>query len=392
MSESLPGANDFEEIRPYTDDEVRGILEILLEDPSFIQVVQYVFPSWSRDQLFGLLKEISTIKEFQKNLMYAAIHAIADKTIAGLSNSGFEGLVKKEPYLFISNHRDIILDSAILNVMLFEAGLDTCEVAIGSNLLKSPWLTHLVKLNKNFIVHRDIPTKQLFAYSLRLSTYIRNSITNTRSSVWIAQKEGRTKDGNDVTQAGLLKMLFLSGKGDLIGDFKMLNIVPMALSYEYEPCDDLKAREIVIKSQTGTYKKAADEDLKSMLAGITAPKGRFHMAMGTTLNEKLEKLDTSASKNELMKELAGMINREIHTLYKLWPTNYIAFDLLNKDERHADKYDRSEKDTFIAHIEKTAAKVDQPGALVKETLLNMYANPVRNKLKLDSDTGLTVKH
>lgn len=386
MSESLPGEKDFEEIRPYTDQEVGDILNILLDDSEFIHAAQYVFPEWNRNQLYESLKGIKTVKEFQKFLMYPAVHRITDSTFSGLSRSGFDGLVKKKPYLFISNHRDIILDSAILNVMLFEAGLDTCEVAIGSNLLIKPWLTHLVKLNKNFIVHRDIPPKKLYAYSLRLSTYIRNAITNKNSSVWIAQKEGRTKDGNDVTQAGLLKMLSLSKKEDIINDFKQLNIVPMALSYEYEPCDDLKARELVVKAQTGTYKKAPNEDAKSMLAGITANKGRFHIAMGSSLDEKLESLGTSGSRNDLMKELADLINREIHSLYKLWPTNYMAFDLLNGDEAHSDKYNGSEKEVFIDHIEKTVAKVDQDAALVKQTLLNMYANPVKNKLRLGAGT------
>lgn len=385
MSESLPGANDFEEIRPYTDEEVSDVLKILLEDPHFVQAVQYVFPQWDEKRVVEALKGIETIKSFQKTLMYPAVHAIADKTFSGLSNSGFENLTKNEPNLFISNHRDIILDSAVLNVMLFEAGLDTCEVAIGSNLLVEEWLTHLVKLNKNFIVHRDIPTKRLYAYSLRLSNYIRSAILVKKSSVWIAQKEGRTKDGNDMTQAGLLKMLSISGKDNLISDFKALGIIPMAISYEYEPCDTLKAREIVIKNSTGTYKKAPDEDLKSMLTGITDYKGRFHIAMGSCLSEKLERMDTSVSKNDLMKEIAALVNEEIYALYKLWPTNYIAFDLLNDREQFKDKYTHTEKQAFIDHLEKAVAKDDQPKEEMKMTLLNIYANPVQNKLKLSPE-------
>lgn len=382
MSESLPGANDFEEIRPYTDEEVSGILKILLDDPAFIQAVQYVFPAWSENQVLENLKGMDNIKDLQKSLMYPAVHTIADKTFSGLSNSGFHTLTKKKPYLFISNHRDIILDSAILNIMLFEEGFDTCEVAIGSNLLLKEWLTHLVKLNKNFIVHRDVPTKKLYAYSLRLSNYIRNAILNKKTSVWIAQKEGRTKDGNDLTQAGLLKMLSISGSGDFIKDFSALNIIPMAISYEYEPCDDLKARELVIKNITGGYKKAADEDLKSMLAGITGYKGRLHIAMGTSLNEKLKKLNTAVSKNDLMKEFAGLINEEIYALYKLWPTNYIAFDILNGSDTYSDRYNITEKKAFLDHIQRTTERSDQSKEAVEETLLNIYANPVKNKLKL----------
>lgn len=379
MPDSLPKTNDFEEIRPYHDSEVIAVLKNLLEDPIFHKVIHYVFPKWDKKEIWQLLKDVETVKEFQKRLMYPAVHAIAEKTITQLSNSGFDTLSKNESYLYISNHRDIILDSAIFNVMLFEAGMDTCEVAIGSNLLIQPWLVDLVKLNKNFIVHREIPSKKLYEYSLRLSNYIRNAVTVKSSSVWIAQKEGRTKDGNDITQAGLLKMLSISGKGNIIDDFKRLNFVPMAISYEYEPCDHLKAREIAIRTETGNYKKQAGEDLQSMIDGITSFKGRFHMSLGTTLKEKLETLNLGTTKNDLMKELATLINKEIYALYRLWPTNYIAFDLLNNSGLYEDQYTKEDKQKFLEHVEATIVKTGQKHSVAKEILLNMYANPVKNK-------------
>lgn len=379
MPDSLLKTNDFEEIRPYHDSEVKGVLKRLLEDPIFQKTILYVFPKWDKKDILQLLKDVETVKEFQKRLMYAAVHAVAAKTITQLSNSGFDTLNKNESYLYISNHRDIILDSAIFNVMLFEAGMDTCEVAIGSNLLIQPWLVDLVKLNKNFIVHREVPSKQLYEYSLRLSNYIRNAITVRNSSVWIAQKEGRTKDGNDITQAGLLKMLSISGKGNIIEDFRNLNFVPMAISYEYEPCDHLKAREIAIRNETGSYKKQSGEDLQSMIDGITAFKGRVHISLGTTLNDKLENLTSGTNKNDLMKELASLVNKEIYALYRLWPTNYIAFDLLNNSNLYEDQYTKEDKQKFLDHIEVTIVKTGQSHDFAKEILLNMYANPVKNK-------------
>lgn len=379
MPDSLLKTNDFEEIRPYHDSEVKGVLKGLLEDPIFQKAIQYVFPKWDKKDIWQLLKDVETVKEFQKRLMYAAVHAVAEKTITQLSNSGFDTLSKNESYLYISNHRDIILDSAIFNVMLFEAGMDTCEVAIGSNLLIQPWLVDLVKLNKNFIVHREIPSKKLYEYSLRLSNYIRNAITVNNSSVWIAQKEGRTKDGNDITQAGLLKMLSISGKGNIVDDFKSLNFVPMAISYEYEPCDHLKAREIAIRNETGNYKKQSGEDLQSMIDGITSYKGRFHISLGTTMSDKLDNLTSGTNKNDLMKELASLVNKEIYALYRLWPTNYLAFDMLNKDCLYEDQYTKEDKHKFLDHLEATIVKTGQPHDVAKEILLNMYANPVKNK-------------
>lgn len=380
MPYNLQKTSDFEEIRPYYDHEVKGVLESLLNDPVFLKVVAYVFPKWTTEEINVLLHNVETVKDFQKKLMYPAIHAIADKTIKRLSNSGFDQLSKSESYLFISNHRDIILDSAIFNVMLFEAGMDTCEVAIGNNLLVQPWLTDLVKLNKNFIVHREIPAKKLYEFSLRLSNYIRNAIQVKNSSVWIAQKEGRTKDGNDITQAGLLKMLSISSDSELTDGFKALNIIPMAVSYEYEPCDFLKTRELVIKKETGNYKKEAGEDLKSMLDGITAYKGRFHIALGTSLKDKLEVLKKGTNKNDFMKELASLINQEIYALYRLWPTNYIAFDLVNNSSLFIDEYSQEEKESFLSHIENTIEKTGQPYQKAREILLNIYANPVKNKM------------
>lgn len=381
MPESLQKKSEFDEIRPYYDAEVSEIVHKLIPDPAFQKFIQYLFPTWDSNAVQKLLADISSIKEFQKLLMYPAAKAVAERTTSGITISGFDKLEKHKSYLFISNHRDIILDSAFLNLLLFQQKLDTCEVAIGSNLLVQPWIKDLVRLNKNFIVHRDVPSKKLYEYSLRLSNYIRRAISDKGASVWIAQKEGRTKDGNDRTQAGLLKMLSISGQTDLINNLKTLNITPLAISYEYEPCDYLKAREVYLKSTTGNYQKTQDDDLKSMFTGLTAFKGRVHFAMGNDLTVKMEAVSHFNNKNDTIKAIADIIDQEIYSQYHLWPSNYIAYDLLHLSDNYKEKYSQQEKDAFLQHIEQALQKVEEPVAAMKEILLKMYATPVENKNK-----------
>lgn len=381
MPESLQKNSEFDEIRPYYDEEVKEVVQNLLLNPSFQKVVQYIFPDWESGKVETLLADVASIKRFQKQLMYPVAERILNSTTSGLTYSGFEQLDRQQAYLFVSNHRDIILDSALLNLILFKSGMDTCEVAIGSNLLIEPWIKDLVRLNKNFIVHRDVPSKKLYEYSLRLSSYIRQTIVDRGSSVWIAQKEGRTKDGNDTTQAGLLKMLSISGQTDLISNFKSLSIVPLAISYEYEPCDYLKANELYQKAINGHYKKSPEDDLKSMSVGLTSYKGRVHFALGKLMNEKIDQLDQTKNKNELIKSLVGLIDQEVYELYHLWPSNYIAHDLLNNSELYKAYYAQNEKADFLKHIEKAIQKVDAPAEEIKQILLTMYATPVENKMR-----------
>lgn len=380
MPESLQKKSEFDEIRPYSDEEVKAVVHKLIPDPSFQKFIQYLFPNWNSESTQELLTDVSTIKGFQKLLMYPAAKTVAERTTSNISVSGFDTLEQHKSYLFVSNHRDIILDSAFLNMLLFEQKLDTCEVAIGSNLLIQPWIKHLVRLNKNFIVHRDVPSKKLYEYSLRLSNYIRQSL-DKGSSVWIAQKEGRTKDGNDRTQAGLLKMLSISGQTDLLDNLRALNITPLAISYEYEPCDYMKAREIYLKATTGSYKKTQDDDLKSMFTGLTAFKGRVHFAMGASIKEKMELISNSASRNDSIKAVAEIINQEIYRQYHLWPSNYIAHDLLHNQRNHKEKYTQQEKTDFLQHLENALQKIEEPAAAIKEIMLKIYATPVENKIQ-----------
>lgn len=381
MSGSLEMKLEFEDIRPYYDDEVGDALQRLIVDPSFLRFVQQLVPGLDKERVHQLLGDVKTIRGFQEKLMYPLAHGVAKNTTEGITSSGEEKLEAGRGYLFISNHRDIILDSAFLNLLLFQNNMDTCEVAIGSNLLIQPWIKDLVRLNKNFIVHRNVPAKQLYEYSLKISNYIRRSIVDRHVSVWIAQREGRTKDGDDRTQPGLLKMFTISGKSsDMVENLKPLNITPLAISYEYEPCDYLKAREIYIRQQTGQYKKTVQDDLKSMLQGIESYKGRVHFAVGTPLAGRLESAALPTNKNDLIKKIAELIDEEIYRQYHLWPTNYVAYDVLRDVAQYVEMYTPDEKAKFLQHVDKLAEAAEEPTAAIREIILKIYAAPVENKL------------
>lgn len=381
MSGSPQMKLEFEDIRPYYDDEVEDALKRLVPDPYFLRFVQQVVPDLNKDRVKQLLGDVKTIRGFQEKLMYPLAHGVAQNTTAGITTSGTEKLKHGQGCLFISNHRDIILDSAFLSLLLFQSGMETCEVAIGSNLLIQPWIKDLVRLNKNFIVHRNVPAKQLYEYSLKVSNYIRRSVIDRHVSVWIAQREGRTKDGYDRTQPGLLKMFSISGTStDMAENFKTLNITPLAISYEYEPCDYLKAREIYIKQQTGQFKKTWQDDLKSMLQGMGNYKGRVHFAVGTPLQELMEGVELPINKNDLIKAIADLIDREIYRQYHLWPTNYAAYDMLQGSEDNADMYSADEKAKFLQHISKLTEGAEEPAGAITDIILKMYAAPVENKL------------
>ena len=371
----------FEAIRPYYDEEVEDAVQRLILDPYFLRFVQQVVPSLDKDKISQLLGNVTTIRGFQEKLMYPLAHGVAQNTTAGISTSGTDKLTQNQGHLFISNHRDIILDSAFLNLLLFQNNMDTCEVAIGNNLLIQPWIKDLVRLNKNFIVHRNVPAKQLYEYSLQVSNYIRRSIVDRHVSVWIAQREGRTKDGNDRTQAGLLKMLSISGTStDIVENFKSLHITPLAISYEYEPCDYLKAREIYIKSQTGQFKKTVQDDLKSMLQGIENYKGRVHFAVGSPLEDLLEGVEMPLNKNDLIKRVAELIDQEIYKQYHLWPTNYVAYDIIQDRQDFVDKYTPEDKAKFMRHIDKLSEEAEEPTDAIRAIILQIYATPLENKL------------
>lgn len=371
---------NFEDIRSYRDHEVAPTLKKLSKEPQFIKAVQYVFPELDDQAVAGMFTDINSIIEFQAKVIRSTVQRIVDQTSKGVEAEGVENLDPAQSYLFITNHRDIVLDSALLNYILFNNGHNTTEIAIGDNLLIFPWITDLVKLNRSFEVKRNVPKEKIVEESTRLSSYIRNRIEEDKISVWIAQREGRTKNGDDRTNPALLKMINMSGSNDLISNFKNLRIVPVAISYEYEPCDGFKVKETL----TPNYKKTRQDDLESMFIGIFRPKGRIKYSFGKPLLNDLESLISARRPNEQLKILANIIDDQIHQQFHLWPTNYIAYDVLHNTDRFADHYNNQEKEQFIEYMKYKFDLLSIGGEQEEKekTFFNIYANPVKNKFDL----------
>jgi len=372
----------FEDIRPYHDREVAEITARLANNPGFIEVVQYVFPDRTEADIRAQLAIINTVDEFQKKIAHPAIRTLADNTSASLEVSGLENITKGESYLFISNHRDIILDSALLNVLLLESGHQTTQTAIGNNLLSSDLITDLTKLNKNFVVKRNTGARELYENSLRLSSYIRHHITEGLSSIWIAQREGRTKDGLDKTQPGLLKMLSIGCEEPLRNCFRDLKVTPVAISYENDPCDVLKIPELKAVSRDEKYEKKPGEDFLSIITGLKGFKGRIHVSIGKTIDKELNVLADFPNMNDKLRELGDIIDRQIFEIYKLWPTNLMAHDLLHGEDVHKSEYTENDRDAFVKKAKERLADAGLDTEEDYRWLLKMYANPVKNNLSL----------
>ena len=300
-----------------------------------------------------------------------------------MTTSGFEKLEKNTSYLFISNHRDIILDTSLLNVCLFDHGLVMTASAIGDNLVKKDFLLKLSKLNRNFLVQRGLPPRELLQSSKLMAEYIGQLLLRENRSVWIAQREGRTKDGNDATHSGVLKMLGMgSDEANLMDYFKKIKIVPVSISYEYDPTDALKMPQLMAEAKAETYVKEKNEDFITLLSGIIGQKKRIHIHVGDVLNTEI---DTIAAENDntnkQIQALSQAIDDSILQSYKLWPTNYIAYDILNKSDKFINQYTEEEKSLFERRLE---LKIDCSNGVMMEGFLNMYANPVVNKSKYEN--------
>ena len=385
------GVESFDSIRPYNDDEVHGAIDSLLNDRQFSRILKGILPILPLGMSRGMMKlatlGIKSTLGFQMRFMKPIVNHVLRKCSTGHSfqHKGIEP--GEERYLFLSNHRDIVLDSAILDVMLHDAGFPTtCEIAIGDNLLIYPWIRTLVRLNKAFIVRRNISRKELYESSQLMSRYIHHAITEKHENVWMAQREGRAKDSSDHTQVSLLKMLAMaiSEKGAhlslLTSHFKSLNIVPLSISYEYDPCDYLKAKEFQQKRDDPSWKKSKQDDLINMKTGIFGQKGHVHYQTGRPVNEWIDEL-AELEEKDFYEVLAQRIDREIHANYRLFPGNYVAADLLSGTPTHANRYTHQEKLTFEKYLKERIALVDLPNrddAFLRERLLTMYANPLIN--------------
>ena len=307
--------------------------------------------------------------------MRNVVQKIVSGTMKNLTHSGTENFKEGRRYLLISNHRDIVLDSAVIQFLLNENGVPTTESAVGDNLITSPFIEDVIRSNKMIKVIRSTSPRELYMVSKTLSEYIRTNISQSNSSVWIAQRNGRTKDGLDMTEQGLLKMFDMSGKGDFANDFAELNIMPTSISYEYEPCDILKAVELFIKKRQ-KYIKGKDEDLNSIITGIMQFKGNVHFSFNEPLTADEIGSAAELDSNERFKALAGIIDKKINFNYKLWKTNYMAYDILNSTNEFANMYSSAEKDEFLNYISFKMQSVEEGMEEVEQILLSIYANPV----------------
>ena len=315
------------------------------------------------------------------------LETLVKNTTDGLSMSGVENCQKDKSYTFISNHRDIVLDASFLNLNLLYNDRQTTEVAIGNNLLVYEWISILVRLNKSFIVKRNLSSHQRLEGAMQLSNYVHFALTKKNQSVWIAQREGRSKDSDDRTQESLLKMLGMGGDAPTFYDrVKELNLLPLSISYEYDPNDYLKAKEFLMKKNDPEFKKSKADDLLSMSTGLMGYKGRIHFEISPCVSIKLDELPSDADRNTIVNFVKEEIDKSIHRTYKIYPCNYVAYDLINETCEYADNgYSKEEKDAFVKYVEKQLDKVDvevseEDRNYMRTMIYNMYANPLKNKL------------
>lgn len=376
----------FDEIRSFDDREVNEAVKSIVRHPMMKALMNFTFPDVDEKIWSDGLKNTHSIYDFQKNFISHTIRKILETSSQGLTTSGFEKLDKNTSYLFISNHRDIVLDTSLLNLVLLEKDYIMTSSAIGDNLVQQNFLHILAKLNRNFLVQRGLSLREQLKSSQLMSQYIDQLLKSENRSVWIAQREGRTKDGNDATQQGVLKMLAMASNHTSIPDFfKDLKIVPLSISYEYDPTDVLKMPQLLAKQKDEVYIKTKDEDFTTMMSGVLGQKKRIHLHVGDVLHQELDNISANFdNKNKQIQAIAQVIDESIIKNYQLWPTNYIAYDLLNQTNQFSQKYTEKEKQIFERRLE---MRINVDDKFLKNGFLSMYANPVVNKMKLVSESS-----
>lgn len=373
----------FDSIRFYDDAEVNEVLLSVASHPMLKALVGYTFPGKTEEEIREMYRNIHSIFDFQKDIIYQTMQRILEKSSEGLTTEGFEGLEDDTSYLFISNHRDILLDTSLLNVKLLDYGKVMTASAVGDNLVKKAFLLVLARLNRNFIVKRNVPPRELLESSKLMSEYILHLLKEENRSVWIAQREGRTKDGMDITHPGVLKMISMaSDEKDMMDYFKKLRIVPVSISYEYDPTDKLKMPQLLAKLSDEEYIKEKNEDFINLMSGVVGQKKRIHIHIGKVINDEIDAIKAQQSNpNKQIQMLAKTLDKHIVSNYKLWPTNYIAYDLLHDTREFSHLYTEKEKQLFLRRLE---LKVDKENDMLVKGFLAMYANPVLHKMQLEN--------
>lgn len=377
---------NFDEIRSYYPAEVPAAMQRLVEEKPFMKVVSTLFPLMPKEQLKQKLLSFNNADELQKEMVYPFLQYLEANMTTGIRLTGLENINIEKRYLYISNHRDIVLDSALLCYKLLEEEIDTVEIAIGDNLLIMPWIEEFVRINKSFIVQRGLSARQVLESSKRLSAYLRYTLHEKRNSIWIAQREGRAKDSDDRTQESLLKMFNLGGNSNnLIENLKELNICPLSISYEYDPCDYLKAKEFQQKRDNPEHKKSQQDDLENMQTGVMGYKGKVVYHMAGCINDELDEIAKQTSnRNEQIKLVAQLIDKHIHQNYNIAANNKIAYDEFFNTNKFETEYTKEEKELFENYLDKQIRKVELENKdrdFLRSSILEMYANPLKNYLE-----------
>ena len=373
----------YDDIRPFDPEELPAAFERLLSDAQFQQVLGYLYPGVPLEAVKTKMMACKTNLEFQLAFCYGFLKDLMAKASKGF-DMNVEAVDVTKRYTFVSNHRDIVLDSALLDVLLYDAGFNTtCEIAIGDNLLSLPWVKDLVRLNKSFIVQRSLSPREFLMASKKMAEYMHYVVGEKNDNIWIAQREGRAKDSNDRTQPSILKMMAMGGEGSPVDRLRQLHIVPLAISYEYDPCDFLKAAEFQLRRDVPGWKKTALDDVNSMRIGIMGYKGEVHYHCAPCIDGFLDNLSPDIPKTKVFDVIAEHIDKEIFRNYRLYPSNYIALDMLEGNEAHAGRYTAEDKAAFEKYLQGQIARIDIPNmdeAFLRERMLTMYANPARNSL------------
>lgn len=373
----------YDDIRPFDPEELPAAFERLLSDAQFQQVLGYLYPGVPLEAVKTKMMACKTNLEFQLAFCYGFLKDLMAKASKGF-DMNVEAVDVTKRYTFVSNHRDIVLDSALLDVLLYDAGFNTtCEIAIGDNLLSLPWVKDLVRLNKSFIVQRSLSPREFLMASKKMAEYMHYVVGEKNDNIWIAQREGRAKDSNDRTQPSILKMMAMGGEGSSVDRLRQLHIVPLAISYEYDPCDFLKAAEFQLRRDVPGWKKTALDDVNSMRTGIMGYKGEVHYHCAPCIDGFLDNLSPDIPKTKVFDVIAEHIDKEIFKNYRLYPSNYIALDMLEGNEAHAGRYTAEDKAVFEKYLQGQIARIDIPNkdeAFLRERMLTMYANPARNSL------------
>ncbi len=381
---------DYSDIRFYDDGDYAQVIQRLAYEPEMRRVVRFLMDGNIEDKdVPPYLLSFKNVHDFQMNFIIKVIKKVQKNSIEDLTSDGLENVDPNKAFLFLTNHRNIVLDASLINLVLYNRkleGFKSTAIAIGDNLLTIPWVRDIARINKSFIVKRGLGVQEVLESSKKLSQYIRKLITEDNTSIWIAHREGRTKDGNDSTQAGLLKMFQMSSKDSFVENYGALRILPVAISYEFDPCDSSKVNELVTIANEGKYEKGPTDDFNSMFSGLMGEKGRVHYSFGKEITfDDLRALDDNIPKNEKIKLLADSLDHFYHKHYKLWPSNYVAADVLNGNKVFAEYYTADDRANFEEMMKSRTKRLEGDIDQLQKIYLMMFAYPVKNRFK-DDDT------